>query len=125
MLTFLHLVPRSRLGEGHASSVFPRRLNRIGQEYPGGISRRSHGIRQKSFCQLTKQGKATSTTSGSGTRRPSSGSGWVVVVLGLLVVGVVFVPELRELMRVILVALWALLLDLFAWLADAIRSLTG
>ena len=67
----------------------------------------------------------TPTSSGSGTRGYSSGSSWIIPVLILLVVGVVFVPELRELMRVILVALWALLLDLFAWLAAAIRSLTG
>jgi hypothetical protein len=41
----------------------------------------------------------------------------------MLIVGIVFIPELRDLVRVILETLWGFFLDLIKTLAGAISSL--
>lgn len=83
------------------------------------------GFDQDPLDGIRGKSDATPSPSTSSVGDHGLGLGWIVVVLLLLLVGVVFIPELRNLVEAVLTALWALFMDLLGFLTTLVRSFVG
>lgn len=88
-----------------------------------GISTQDQSFVRPTIGSVTQdRDNSSQSASQPSTSRGDDNGCVIIIVLLFLLVGVVFVPELRNLVQEFMLALWNLLLGLISWLTNLFRS---